>query len=377
MVNQNRLVNEFIELVKIDSLSGKEGKIAQVLIEKLKALGLEVTVDNAGEAIGGETGNVIARLPANSKGEPILFSAHMDTVTPGEGIKPIIENGIIKSGGTTILGADDKSGIASILEGLRVIIENNIPHAEVEVVFSISEEVGLNGAKNMDYSLVKSKYAFVLDSGGSPGEMVLNGPCQDKIDAKIIGRAAHAGICPQEGVSAIMIAARAIDRMKLLRIDPETTANVGIIQGGLATNIITPEVSISAEARSLNEGKLTKQTEHMTEVLKSTAFEMGGRVEISVSRTYPPFNVSQDNEIVKKATTAFKNLNLTPEYRSTGGGSDTNILNGHGITAITLGNGEKEPHSLNEHIWIVDLVNSAKMVAEIIRVFAESTNADA
>ncbi|SCX79047.1 M20/M25/M40 family metallo-hydrolase [Alkaliphilus peptidifermentans] len=371
MVNRDRIVNEFLELVQIDSLSGKEGKISKVLAEKLKKLGLEVTIDNSGEKVGGETGNVIGRLKGKKNGPTILFSCHMDTVKPGEGVKPIIKDEVIYSDGTTILGGDNKAGIAAVLEGIRLAKENNIEHSDVEVIFSIWEEGGLFGAKNLDYSKVNAQYGFVLDSGGSPGEIVVVGPAQDKVNAKIIGKPAHAGVAPEEGVSAIMIAARAIDRMKLLRIDEETTANIGVITGGEATNIVTPEVLLKGESRSINEEKLNAQTKHMVETLQKAAEELGGKIEPDVERMYPAFNIDVNDEIVLKTKEIFNRMGIDSYTTSTGGGSDTNIFNGNGIKAINLGIGEKKPHTLEEHLHIKDLTNSGRMVFELIKIFGE------
>ncbi|SDJ82705.1 M20/M25/M40 family metallo-hydrolase [Natronincola ferrireducens] len=370
MANQERLVQEFLQLVKIDSHSGKEGKIALILKEKLEALGLEVFIDNAGETVGGETGNVIGKLRGIGNGPTILFSCHMDTVKPGEGVKPIIKDDAIYSDGTTILGGDNKAGIAAVLEGIRSIKENNIPHSDIEVVFSIWEEGGLVGAKNLDYSKLNAQYGFVLDSGGSPGEIITVGPAQDKVNAKITGKPAHAGVAPEEGVSAIMIAARAIDNMKLLRIDKETTANIGVITGGEATNIVTPLVEIKAEARSLSEDKLDIQTAHMVAAFEKAAADFGGKVEMDVERMYPPFKIEEGEEIIAKAKEAFKAIGIEGYTAATGGGSDTNILNGNGIKAVNLGIGEKKAHTLEEHIYIKDLVDSARVVAEIIKIFA-------
>lgn len=371
MVNQDRVVNEFLELVQIDSLSGKEGAVAKVLVKKLEDMGLEVRIDDAGANIGGETGNVIAKLKGTVGGPTILFSCHMDTVTPGEGIKPIIKDGVIYSDGTTILGGDDKAGISAILEGLKLVSENNIEHSDVEIVFSIWEEGGLFGAKNLDTSKLDAKYAFVLDSGGSPGEIIVTGPAQDKVNAKIFGKPAHAGVSPEEGISAIMIAARAINSMKLLRIDEETTANIGIISGGQATNIVAPEVTIKAESRSINEEKLNAQTAHMVEVFEKAAADFGGRVEMEVERMYPAFNVDPEDEIVKKAKEVFQRMGIPSHTAPTGGGSDTNVLNGKGIKSINLGIGEKKPHTLEEHLYIKDLVSASQMVAELIKIFGE------
>lgn len=371
MVNEKRVVDEFLELVKIDSHSGKEGEIAGVLAKKLEDLGLEVTIDRAGEKVGGETGNVIGKLKGSKEGPTILFSCHMDTVVPGEGVKPIIKDGVIYSDGTTILGGDDKAGIAAVLEGIRLVQENKIDHADVEIVFSIWEEGGLLGAKHLDTSQIKAKYGFVLDSGGSPGEIVIKGPAQDKVNAKIIGRSAHAGVAPEEGVSAIMIAARAINNMKLLRIDGETTANIGIISGGQATNIVTSEVTLQGEARSTDEAKLDAQTAHMVEEFEKAAAELGGRVEMDVERLYPAFSIDPEDEIVQKVQEVFKRMGLESYTTATGGGSDTNILNNYDMKCINLGIGEKKPHTLEEHLHIKDLVSASAMVAEIIKIFGE------
>lgn len=369
MTNNKRLIDEFLELVQIDSPSSKEGNVAKVLVKKLEEIGLSVEVDNAGEINGGETGNVIATLKGNREGKKILFSSHMDTVSPGIGIKPIIdeEAGIIKSDGTTVLGSDDKAGIAAILEGLRHIKENNIEHSDITVVFSIWEEGGLFGAKSLDYSKLDVDYGFVLDSGGSPGEIIVKAPGQDRIAVKIKGRPAHAGLQPEAGISAIMVASRAIENMNLLRIDEETTANIGIVKGGEATNIVMPELEIIAEARSLDEGKLDAQTSHMIEAFEKAAKEFGAEIEVETSRMYSPLNIDENDDIVEFTKKAFANLNIDGKTASTGGGSDTNVLNKNGVKAVNLGIGMKKAHTLEEYIAIEDLINSAKTVIEIIK----------
>ena len=369
MVNKQRLIDEFLELVQIDSPTSKEGKIAGILVKKLEEIGCEVVIDNAGEKTGAETGNIIATLKGNRDGRKILFSSHMDTVSPSIGVKPIIDEakGIIKSDGTTVLGSDDKAGIAAILEALRNIKENNIDHSDIQVVFSIWEEGGLHGAKNLDYSKIDAEYAFVLDSGGSPGEIIVKAPAQDAIKVKITGKSAHAGLQPEKGISAIMVASRAIENMNLLRIDEETTANIGLVKGGSATNIVMQDLEIAAEARSLSEEKLDAQTNHMVETFENAAKEFGAEIEINVNRAYGPFNIDENDEIVKLVKKAFANMNIEGKTASTGGGSDTNILNKNGIKAVNLGIGMKNAHTLEEYIAIEDLVNSAIMVGEIIK----------
>lgn len=369
MTNNKRLIEEFLELVQIDSPTSKEGTIAKVLVKKLEEIGLSVEIDDAGEKTGGETGNVIAKMKGTKEGKKLLFSSHMDTVSPGIGIKPIVdeEAGIIKSDGTTVLGSDDKAGIAAILEGLRYIKENNIEHSDITVVFSIWEEGGLFGAKSLDYSKLDVDYGFVLDSGGSPGEIIVKAPGQDRIEVKIIGRPAHAGLQPEEGISSIMVASRAIENMKLLRIDEETTANIGTVKGGVATNIVMPDIEVIAEARSLDEAKLDAQTNHMIETFEKAAEEFGARIEVKVERMYSPLNIDDNDDIVAFTKKAFANINIEGKTASTGGGSDTNVLNKNGIKAVNLGIGMKKAHTLEEYIAIEDIINSAKTVIEIIK----------
>ncbi len=369
MVNKQRLIGEFLELIKIDSLSCKEGTIAKVLVNKLEQLDFEVYIDDAGVTAGGETGNIIATLKGTRPGTPILFSAHMDTVNPGQGIKPIIDeaNGIIKSDGTTVLGSDDKGGIAAILEAVKIVKENNIDHGDIQIVFSIWEEGGLFGAKYLDYSKINADFAFVLDGGGAPGKIIVKAPAQDSIEIKIKGKPAHAGVCPEEGISAVMVAARAIEKMKLLRIDEETTANIGIIKGGIATNIVMPELEIHAEARSLDNTKLDAQTKHMVDMFKQAAADFDTEVEIKIQRMYSAFNVDENDEIVTLLKKVFTRMEIEPSIISTGGGSDTNILNANGIKAVNLSVGMEKAHTLEEFIPIEDLINSAKMVVEIIK----------
>lgn len=369
MINEKRLLDRFLQYIQIDSPTKQEREFADFLKNEMEKIGLEVYMDDAGEKVGSNSGNLIGKLRGNTDGETILFSAHMDTVSPGIGIKPIIKDGVIYSDGTTILGGDDKAGIAAILEAIEIIVENNIPHGDIEVVFSIFEEGGLFGAKNLDYTKLNAKVGFVLDSGGEPGQIIVQGPAQNKINAKFIGKEAHAGVAPENGISAIQIAAEAISNMKLLRIDEETTANIGYIFGGSATNIVPKEVEIKGEARSLKDDKLQAQTEHMVKCCEDAAKKYGGKVELDVRNSYGAFKVDEDHEIVQRVKSACTNIGLESYTTTSGGGSDTNILNANGITAVNLGIGERKPHTLEEHIHIKDLENAARLALEIIKVY--------
>src|SRR5918998_831904 len=271
MINQERIQNLLLEFVQIDSHSRKERDIAERIKKHCEEMGAEVEIDDAGEKVGGNSGNVIARFKGTiPDAEPIMMSAHMDTVVPGEGVKPIIDGDIIRTDGTTVLGGDDKSGCAVIIETIRCLKEQNIPHTDIEAVFSICEEVGLLGAKHLDVSRIRSRYGIVFDSD-DPGFLFTRGPSSNHLEIKVHGLESHAGVAPEQGISAIKIAAEAIAKMKLGRIDDETTANIGVIHGGEATNIITNFVYLKGEARSLDEDKLNKQTEHMIKTLEEAA----------------------------------------------------------------------------------------------------------
>jgi tripeptide aminopeptidase len=362
-MNTERLVKDFMEMVQITSLSLREKNFADYLAKRLEAMGLEVCFDNAGEKCNGSTGNIIAKLKGNTKAPTIMFGAHMDTVVPGENIKPQIRDGAIYSDGTTILGSDDKAGIAAIIEAINYIKENNISHGDIELVFFIAEEGGLFGSKHLDYSKLDSKMAFILDSGGPVGNVIVQGPAQMKIIADFKGKAAHAGVAPEQGINAIQVAARAIDKMKLLRIDEETTANVGVISGGSATNIVADSVNVKFEARSLCNDKLKAQTDHMVDCINKACEEYNASCDLQVQLSYPAFSI----EIALLVTKAIEAIGLTPELKSTGGGSDTNVLNGNGIAAVTLAIGMTNVHTTSEYITIESLEQSAKLVASIIQ----------
>lgn len=379
MVNRERILDEFLRLVKIDSPSLHERDIADYLFNKMSGMGLKVIEDEAGRSIGNisgrETGNIIATLKGNVPGAPtLLFSAHMDTVEPGRGVQPVIREDIVYSDGTTVLGSDDKAGIAAVLEAVEVVREEGLPHGDIEIVFTVAEEGGLRGAKNLDYEKLKANYGFVLDCDGSAGTIITKAPSQYRIVASIIGKAAHAGIKPEEGVNAIYVASTAISKMQLGRIDEETTANIGVIQGGKATNIIPELVNIEGETRSIDPDKLEEQTNKIVRTLEQVAGEMGAKARVETELLYPRLKLEESDTAVSIAVKAAQQLGLKTSLVSTGGGSDANIFNGYGIPTVNLGIGMNKVHSTEEFIRIEDLVLNAKYVVEIIRVAAEATN---
>ncbi|HLG21471.1 MAG TPA: M20/M25/M40 family metallo-hydrolase [Candidatus Manganitrophaceae bacterium] len=376
MINTQRMTEHFLKLVQIDSHSKKERAVALQLQKELEELGAAVEFDQAGEAVGGDTGNLIARLPATDPSiPPLLLSAHMDTVVPGEGIKPVVEGKKIRSDGRTILGGDDKSGIAIIVETLRTLREERAPHGEIEVVFTICEEFGLIGAKHLDTTRLKSKYGLVLDCD-NVGFLFTRSPSSDRLEFKIHGLEAHAGVCPERGISAIQIAAEAIGRMKLGRIDDETTANIGTIQGGSATNIVPNYVYVKAESRSHSEEKLAAQTAHMRECFRQAAEKfsveidgkkIAGRIEEKIWRDYDRMDVPEKSPIVERVMKAAKGLSYTVRTKATGGGCDANVFNRKGITVANLGTGMHDIHTVKEWLSVDEMTRAAEIVLGVLK----------
>jgi tripeptide aminopeptidase len=381
MINQERIKNLLLELVQIDSISREEHDVAQRLKQLCEELGAEVFIDDAGEKVGGNTGNVIARFPGTiPDAEPIMMSAHMDTVVPGKGVKPIVEGDRIRTDGSTVLGGDDKSGCSVIIETIRCLQEQNIPHAPIDAVFSICEEVGLLGAKHLDLSKVRAKYGIVFDSD-DPGFLFTKGPSANHFEFQIHGLESHAGVAPEQGISAIRIAAEAINNMQLGRIDDETTANIGVIRGGEATNIITNLVTLRGEARSLDDEKLEAQTAHIIKCLEDAAAKQEvtvdgvttkASVESHVTREYYAMDVSDESRVVKLVIEAAARMGLKVETMASGGGCDANIFNKRGIECANLGTGMRAIHTVKEWLDVKDMYASAEMTLEIMRLNGEA-----
>jgi len=366
MINQQRLLAEFLELVQIRCSTKAEREVADVLKQRLAELGLEVFEDDTGEKIGGNCGNVIAYLPGAADAPVVMLSAHLDCVEPCGSIEPVIEAGIIKSAGDTILGSDDKAGVAAIMEGLRVVVERKLPHGGVQVIFTVSEEGGLDGSKNISKEHLKADMGYALDSGGEPGTIITMAPGQNSIDVVVHGKTAHAGVAPEEGINAIVVAGKALAELKQGRIDSETTANVGIIKGGHATNIVPARVELKCEARSRNMAKLAAQTEHMRETFEQVAKANGVRAEVKVEHAYDPYVLADDAPVVALAVKAAQSIGLTPGLQATGGGSDANFFNSYGVPTAVLGVGMSKVHTTEEYIKEADLYKAAELVVAII-----------
>ncbi|WP_153722392.1 M20/M25/M40 family metallo-hydrolase [Sporosarcina cascadiensis] len=368
-MNEQRLLNEFLELVQIDSETKNERQIADVLKKKLEALGFDVTEDDTSKKTGHGAGNLIANLKgSNSSADPIYFTCHMDTVVPGRQIKPVVkEDGYIYSDGSTILGADDKAGIAALLELAKILQEQGNKHGDIQFIITAGEESGLVGAREMDPKLLKAKYGFAVDSDGKVGGIVTAAPYQSKLWTTIYGKTAHAGVAPEKGISAITLAAKSIAGMKLGRIDDETTANIGRFEGGKATNIVCEEAFILSEVRSINPDKMQQQIDLMTEKFASTTSTLGGRAETKTELMYPGFNLSEDEQVVQVAMEAIRTVGREPNIMTSGGGSDGNVFNGMGVPTVTLSVGYEEIHTKNERMPVEELNKLAELLLEIVQ----------
>jgi tripeptide aminopeptidase len=375
MINAKRLTEEFLELVSIPSLSRQEGKVARRLESILKDMGASVEVDGAGEQVGGDTGNILARFPGNAPGAPpFLLSGHMDTVGPAAHVRTIVEGDLIHTDHTSVLGGDDKAGLVAILEAIRVLREHSLPHGELEVVITICEESGLLGAKHFDTSRLRARRGLVLDVDGV-NELVTRAPAANRLSFTVHGLEAHAGICPERGISAVQVASEAIAGMRLGRVDAETTANLGVIHGGLATNIVPSQVVVRGETRSLSEAKLAAQTEHMRARFEAAAArhavtlegrEHRARVDAHVERQYERLNIADEAAIVRLVGEAARALGRVCPTRSTGGGSDANVFATRGIEVANLACGMRDIHTVNEWVDVKDLVATAELLVETV-----------
>ncbi len=369
MIQEERLHRTFCDLVKIYAPSGGEKDVATYLKNALKRLGARVTEDTANEKTGGNSGNIIAVFSANAEGLPgLAFTGHMDCVENCKDIEPVLEDGVYRSAGDTILGGDDKAGVAAILEALAVMKETMIPHGKIVVIFTIHEEDGLGGSKNFDKKYAEGiDFGYVFDQGGAPGTASVAGPYAYEIHATFHGKAAHAGVCPEQGINAIQMAAHALSRLPSGRIDEETTANIGIIEGGLATNIVPDTCTVRAEARSLSEDKVKQVVETMLQTFRDaeSAFP-GGRVEASATPVYGGFSVEADSPAIRLFEKACAAQHIEPALSKTNGGSDANWFNQNAFPALLCGCGMTNFHTNEECLAQKDLFGTAALIVSLI-----------
>ncbi|MPM80339.1 Peptidase T [bioreactor metagenome] len=300
----------------------------------------------------------------------LMLSAHMDNVEPCRGVNPIVSDGMIRSSGNTVLGGDDKAGLASILEALRNVREQNIPHGEIQVVFSVAEEDG-SGANHIDRSLLHANLGYVFDSSGSPGKIITKAPGENSLVFKVFGRSAHAGIEPEKGLNAVILAAKALSEIPNGRINEITTANIGIINGGIATNIVPETVTIKGETRSHNLTELQAISDKIKDIFERAVHELGGKSQVTVQNAYKPYELTVDMPIISIAQAAMRKLGWEPVLKATGGGSDANYYNSYGIPCAVLGIGTQKIHTTEEYIMMEDLYKTTELAIELIRQTGE------
>ena len=379
MINKDRLAETFKYLVEIDSVSREEGEFAKEIKKVLESMGAKTFVDSAGEKTGSDTGNLVAKFKGNVSAPSLLINAHMDTVQPGKGIKAVLKNGIFTSDGSTILGADDKSSIAVILESLRVLKENGLQYGPIDLVLTICEEIGLLGAKHFDLSLIDAKFGYALDATDVDG-IIVRAPAANRLEFKIHGKDSHAGAAPEKGINAILLASKAIAGLEIGRIDRETTCNIGIIEGGIATNIVPNLVTVKGEVRSHDNEKLAKVTDDIVSSFKDVVESFRKidskddlpSLEVSIEKDFPSTDIPEDHHVVAMAVQAGKNLGRKIVCKTSGGGADANIFFETGIITGVLGTGMRDMHTVREHVKLDDMVKATELLIEIIKLHANS-----
>ena len=372
-INEERLKNTFIELVGVPCPSCDEKQEADLLVKKLQELGMEPKVDRAGEQCGGTTGNVWGFLKGDVPGAlRLFFEAHMDSVAPTTGTNVIEKDGVLYSDGTTTLGGDDKSGVAAVLEAMQCIIENDLPHGDIQVCFTIGEETGSYGVRYMDKTMIQADAGYCMDCGGHPGAIFNASPKAINLKLKVKGKSAHAGLEPEKGINAIMLAADALHALPAYgRIDEETTLSVDMIDGGLAPNIVPEACEIVIDMRCPNQTKLERLKNETVEIFRNVVEAKGGAVEVAVTEVAPGVNLNTDHATVKLAATAAEKLGFPVSTGFTGGCSDANFLCGMGLPTVLLATGMDKIHTTEERLALEDLYNAASWVLGIVEEAAE------
>ena len=356
MLDKDRLVTTFCDIVQIDSPSGEEEEVAQDLTRRLTALGFTIARDAHGNLLASEEGS-----------DPLMLSAHMDTVEPGRGIKPRIVGDEVHTDGTTILGGDCKAGIAAILEALESIREDGARRIPVQLVFTRGEEIGLVGAWNLDFSLVQARQAVVFDGNGPVNTVITASPSYVGFDVHVTGRAAHAGVEPEKGLNAIRIAADIIGRLPQGRLDDETTINVGLISGGSVRNAVPEEAAFSGEFRSRNTETLELLRLQVEDALSKARDDYKeAKIVGDLKVQFHTYHLPSDHVMVQRATGVLGDLGLRPNLQPTGGGTDANVFNRHGIPAVVVGMSTNLMHTKSEYVDIPDLYDTAKFCQALL-----------
>ena len=371
MKSNEKLIDEFKILASFDSESYEELDISIYLVKRLKELGLEVSIDDAGKKLNENpkaTGNIYGYLKGNIKGEPILLSAHMDTVKPGKNKKVVVDGDIIKSDGTTVLGSDDITGIITILEALEEIKDKNLDHPDIEVVFFIAEELYGKGSSVFDYSKIKSKHAYVFDLSGEIGLAAYAAPSIISFNVEVFGKSAHTGFDIEEGISAIKISSNAISKINVGRIDNNTTLNIGIINGGVGINIVPDNIIVKGEIRSYDRDFALNLINDIKNTFDVEAKSFNSKINFDYIENIRAYNVNLNSYVVNRFKNALNDLKIEPKLIKTFGGSDNNNLNKHGIEGIVVANAMNNVHTVKEYFDINDLIRSINIAIKLITI---------
>lgn len=365
-VDEDRPAALFMELARLVSPSRRERAVADLVTSRLRALGLEVHEDQAGARIGGDTGNLRCVVPGSGDRPVITLAAHLDTVEPEGRIEPVLEDGVVRNAAGTILGADNKAAVAALLHATERLVGGGAPFPTYELVFSVAEELSVLGSRHLPSDVPSAPLAAVFDSSGPIGGIVLSAPSQQTIQAEFRGRAAHAGLEPEIGRNAIQGAAYAIAAMELGRLDEETTANVGVIAGGVAQNIVPALCSVRAECRSLDQAKLARTSAAMVDALQLGAARAAVDLDLDVVLEYRAFKLARTHPVARLGREAVEALGLEPRYLASGGGSDANVFNARGVPTVNLDCGMMRVHTPEEHISTADLATLVRLVEAVI-----------
>lgn len=365
-----RITEEFVELAMIDSPSRGERQMADVLKQKLLELGCQVREDRAGEAIGGNAGNLIAVLPGTI-GKPVILAAHMDRVPNGLGVKPVVTEDTITSDGTTILGADDLSGVVAILDGLRRLRESGQPHCTVEVVFTVCEEQLVAGSSNLDYSPLTAKHAYCFDSPGHTGRIINAAPYKIRLDLHVYGKTAHAGQAPEKGINALKLGAKVLADLAEGRLDHETTANWAMAQAGIVSNVVCDHACFGGEARSRDPEKLQRYADYVRQHAEAILGGTGTTWDLQVWTCFEGFCVPPEDELLTTLCAAMEQQGLTPLIEGGGGGMDANNFNARGIRSVGVATGYFKNHSTEEFLYIDDLNRAGRLIYDLILAFSQ------
>jgi tripeptide aminopeptidase len=352
---QGAALELFLELAAIPSPPGEERAVADVVLRYLRELGLEPDEDDCGESIGSTMGNIYARIEPTAAGTPLFFCAHLDTVPPSGPLEPVVDGGVVRNAGGTILGADNKSAVVQMLEGVRRVLAESRPHAGIELLFTPKEEVGLLGAYAFDHTRLRADVGYVYDQAARPGEIILGAPSSEAMEVRFHGRAAHSGMFPEEGRSAVQAAAKAIADLRLGRVDDETSANVGVINGGTAGNIVPEWCTFLAEVRSHDPAKLSNLVQEMLDAYSFAATAADCEVETQLRKSYRGYRFKREDDVVRLAAAALERCGYAPAYALSGGGADANVFNERGRRCVNLANGMLDIHTPDERIAVDDL----------------------